>query len=156
MTNVTNVTEIDKNLYNFTATLSRIIDGDTIEVIIDLGFNITYKEKVRISKIDTPEINVSNTTHRESGILVKNYLKSLLENKKLYLKTYKSYEKYDRYNAMVQIEHPDHPNELLDVSTHLLTYKLAHPYEGGKKQTWTQDELLYIKNFFALGDNKAQ
>lgn len=144
------IQETDKNLYNFKATLKRVIDGDTIEVIIDLGFDIHFTEKVRVARIDTPEIRVSYVLEKKCGYLVKDYVESLLKDKQLYLKTYKNHEKYDRYNAEVKFIHPDYENQLLDLSTHLLNYNLAHVYDGGKKEPWEVNELKEIQKFFGV------
>ena len=56
-----------KSCYNFRVTeIVKVLDGDTIDVIIDLGFDLYKKERVRIAGVDTPE--------REHGILKKRHL----------------------------------------------------------------------------------
>jgi len=54
-------------MYRYNAELLRIVDGDTIDVLIDLGFNITIKERVRLYGIDTPEVRTRNLEEKARG-----------------------------------------------------------------------------------------
>ena len=53
----------------------KIVDGDTIDVIIDLGFDILHRARVRLYGIDTPESRTRDKEEKIRGILSKNYLK---------------------------------------------------------------------------------
>lgn len=66
--------------YFYKAKIDRIIDGDTIDMIIDLGFNIHHKIRVRLAAIDTPEIRTLNLKEKQAGIAAKNYVSAWLEN----------------------------------------------------------------------------
>jgi len=71
----------------------KIVDGDTIDVIIDLGFDILYRSRVRLYGIDTPESRTRDKEEKILGILSKNYLKDALKNgQKLVIKTHKGNE----------------------------------------------------------------
>ena len=73
--------------------VTRIVDGDTIDVIIDLGFDIMYKSRVRLFGIDTPESRTSNKEEKIRGLLSKNFLKEHLKsNSKIIIKTHKGEE----------------------------------------------------------------
>jgi micrococcal nuclease len=58
-------------MYNYKATCTRVVGGDTIEVTIDLGFCVMFKETVRLKEIDTPESRTKNTLEKQAGLKVK-------------------------------------------------------------------------------------
>ena len=77
----------------------KVVDGDTIDVDIDLGFNISYYQRVRLAGIDTPESRTTDLAEKALGIEVKERVKHLIDNaKKIVIKTEKpdSSEKYGR------------------------------------------------------------
>ena len=66
-------------MYEYRVTILKVIDGDTVDVDIDLGFNVwVRKERVRIMGIDTPESRTSDKTEKIFGIAAKERLKQLL------------------------------------------------------------------------------
>tara|TARA_B100001093_G_scaffold49013_1_gene41646 strand:+ start:68 stop:415 length:348 start_codon:yes stop_codon:yes gene_type:complete len=70
-----------KSCYNFRVTeINRVLDGDTIDVTIDLGFDLYKKERVRIAGIDTPEKRTRDLEEKALGIDATNYLKKKLED----------------------------------------------------------------------------
>lgn len=74
----------------------KVVDGDTVDVLIDLGFSIYHKERVRLSGIDTPEMNSKNLTEKEIAKKAKSFLTVWLKDQKnLTIKTYKD-DKYGR------------------------------------------------------------
>jgi micrococcal nuclease len=58
----------------------KVVDGDTIDVIIDLGFDLYKKERVRVAGVDTPEKRTRNLEEKELGIDATNWLKDQLES----------------------------------------------------------------------------
>ena len=69
-----------KSCYNFRVIeINRVVDGDTIDVTIDLGFDLYKKERVRIAGVDTPEKRTRNLEEKELGIDATNWLKDKLE-----------------------------------------------------------------------------
>ena len=71
----------------------KVVDGDTIDVMIDLGFDIKYKSRVRLFGIDTPESRTRDLTEKKYGLLSKKYLQSALANgSKKIIKTHKDQE----------------------------------------------------------------
>ena len=84
-----------------------VVDGDTIDVDIDLGFNISYFQRVRLAGIDTPESRTSDKAEKALGLESKEYLKTKLKDAKLVvIKTEKpdSSEKYGRILGWVYID----------------------------------------------------
>ena len=70
-----------KSCYNFRVTeINRVVDGDTIDVTIDLGFDLYKKERGRVAGIDTPEKRTRDLEEKALGIDATNYLKKKLED----------------------------------------------------------------------------
>ena len=77
----------------------KVVDGDTIDVDIDLGFNISYYQRVRLAGIDTPESRTTDKEEKILGLEVKDRVKHLIDNAKtVVIRTEKpdSSEKYGR------------------------------------------------------------
>ena len=73
--------------------VTKVVDGDTIDVIIDLGFDIMYKSRVRLFGIDTPESRTRDLVEKKYGLMSKDYLKEALKNaEKVVIKTHKGEE----------------------------------------------------------------
>ena len=71
------------NKYYYSISIDRIIDGDTLDAIFDLGFNLKYKVRVRLKDIDTPETyRATSATELDYGTKMKDYLSSLLATHK--------------------------------------------------------------------------
>ena len=65
-----------KSCYNFRVTeINRVLDGDTIDVTIDLGFDLYKKERVRVAGVDTPEKRTRDLEEKELGIDATNWIK---------------------------------------------------------------------------------
>jgi len=96
----------------------KIYDGDTIQVILDLGFGIYKHETIRLLGIDTPELRGDEY---ESGIISRDYLRERLYlayemNKEIFIKTTKDKQgKYGRYLGVVFVEETDINEELLSL-----------------------------------------
>lgn len=85
----------------------KVVDGDTIDVDIDLGFNITYYQRVRLAGIDTPESRTTDKKEKELGLEVKDRLKKAIDAaSKIIIKTEKpdSSEKYGRILGWVFLD----------------------------------------------------
>jgi micrococcal nuclease len=79
--------------------VTKVVDGDTIDVEIDLGFDISFSSRVRLAGIDTPESRTLNKMEKALGLEAKAYLKSQIDSAKtIVIKTEKinSSEKYGR------------------------------------------------------------
>ena len=70
-----------KSCYNFRVTeINKVLDGDTIDVTIDLGFDLYKKERVRVAGVDTPEKRTRDLEEKALGIDATNWLKKKLED----------------------------------------------------------------------------
>lgn len=87
---------VDQPSFTYKAIVERVVDGDTLWVIIDVGFNIILREKIRLRAIDTPELKT------KKGEEAKQYVSKLLEpGQEIIIKTSKSEDKYGRFVADV-------------------------------------------------------
>lgn len=84
-----------------------VVDGDTIDVLIDLGFDILFASRVRLAGIDTPESRTKDLAEKALGLEAKEYLKKALKDaKSVVIKTEKmdSSEKYGRILGWVYVD----------------------------------------------------
>ena len=87
--------------------LVSVVDGDTIDVDIDLGFDISFYSRVRLAGIDTPESRTKDLKEKALGLESKEYLKKRLEAaKNIVIRTEKvnSSEKYGRILAWIYVD----------------------------------------------------
>ena len=73
-----------KGCYNFRVTeINRVVDGDTIDVTIDLGFDLYKKERVRVAGVDTPEKRTRDLEEKALGLDATNWMKEQLEEQSM-------------------------------------------------------------------------
>ena len=112
-----------------------MLDGDTIDVLIDLGFDLSKKERVRIAGVDTPEKRTKNLEEKELGIDATNWLKDKLEgaiegDDDLVIRTelVGGVGKYGRLLGWLYIG-----DEPVSLNAQMITEGYAHAYDGGTK-----------------------
>ena len=114
----------------------KIVDGDTIDVNIDLGFNLTKKERVRVAGIDTPESRTSDDEEKVFGIEAKEHLKHKLEKAEaLTIST----EKEGKYGRMLGWIYAD--GSPVSINQLMIDEGYAWAYDGGTKEK-NYEELL--------------
>ena len=126
-----------KSCYNFRVTkINRVIDGDTIDVTLDLGFSLTKKERVRIAGVDTPEKRTRNLEEKELGIDATNWLKDKIKNTltgddELTIRTelVGGVGKYGRLLGWLYVGDDDY-----SLNEQMITEGYAWEYDGGTKQ----------------------
>ena len=126
-----------KSCYNFRVTkINRVIDGDTIDVTLDLGFSLTKKERVRIAGVDTPEKRTRNLEEKALGIDATNWLKEKLSDAikgddELVIRTelVGGVGKYGRLLGWCYIGDND-----VSLNEQMITEGYAWEYDGGTKQ----------------------
>jgi micrococcal nuclease len=110
----------------------KVVDGDTIDVDIDLGFNVSYTQRVRLAGIDTPESRTTDLKEKALGLEVKEYLKHLLEDAEdIVIQTEKpdSSEKYGRILGWLFINDED-----TSLNEKMISEGYAWEYDGGTKK----------------------
>ena len=128
---------MDKYIYR--AKLDRVVDGDTVDALIDVGFDIWFKKRIRFKGVDTWESRTRNLEEKALGLKAKARTKELLEkvsSKSGYFRI-KSYGlgKYGRVLADVFIMDKD--GKQWNVNRTLITEGHAYIYDGGKKKIFT-------------------
>ena len=75
-------------MYEYSCKVERVVDGDTCDVVLDLGFDILYRSRVRLYGIDTPESRTRNKDEKARGKLAKAFLEeSIAEGDKVVIQT---------------------------------------------------------------------
>jgi len=115
-------------MYEYRATVLRVIDGDTVDLDIDMGLHTHIHERIRLDGINTPESNSKVAEERTAAAAATEFLKSLLTDPKVTVKTKKdAQEKYGRYLGVVLNSAGVNVNEALVTAGH------AKPYSGGAR-----------------------
>jgi len=125
-----------KSCYNFRVTkIVKVLDGDTIDVLIDLGFDLYKKERVRIAGVDTPEKRTRDLEEKELGIHATNWMKDKLTetikgDEELTIRTELKggVGKYGRLLGWLYVGDSD-----VSLNEQMITEGYAHAYDGGTK-----------------------
>ena len=125
--------------YIYRAKLDRVVDGDTVDALIDVGFDIWFKKRIRFKGVDTWESRTRNLEEKALGLKAKARTKELLEkvsSKSGYFRI-KSYGlgKYGRVLADVFIMDKD--GKQWNINATLISEGHAYIYDGGKKKVFT-------------------
>ena len=126
-----------KSCYNFRVTeINRVVDGDTIDVTIDLGFELYKKERGRVAGVDTPEKRTRDLEEKALGIDATNWLKKQLEDTingddELIIRTELKggVRKYGRLLGWLYIG-----DEEVSINEQMIAEGYAWSYDGGTKQ----------------------
>ena len=122
--------------YIYRGKLDRVVDGDTIDALIDVGFDIWFKKRMRFKGIDTWESRTRDLEEKKRGLEAKKRTKELLEevSSKSGLFRLKSYGvgKYGRVLADIFIQ--DKEGKEICINQQLITEGHAYVYDGGKKK----------------------
>ena len=124
--------------------VNNVVDGDTIDVDIDLGFDISFSSRVRLAGIDTPESRTTNKAEKVLGLEAKEYLKSKIKDaKEFVIKTEKidSSEKYGRILGWLFLD-----GSKVSVNEQMIAEGYAWGYLGETK----------VKDFEALAKVRAK
>jgi len=123
--------KMDKHIYS--AKVVRVVDGDTADAMIDLGFDTWVKKRIRFYGVDTWESRTRNLEEKKKGLAAKAYVKDLLENSdegKFLLKSH-GVGKYGRVLGELFVKgYETSVNELLKENGH------AYEYHGEKKKVF--------------------
>ena len=125
-----------KSCYNFRVIeINRVVDGDTIDVTIDLGFDLYKKERVRVAGVDTPEKRTRNLEEKELGIDATYWLQEKLEgavagDDDLIIRTELDggVGKYGRLLGWLYVGDGE-----VSLNEQMIDEGYAHPYDGGTK-----------------------
>ena len=119
--------------YEYSAKLDRVVDGDTCDAMIDLGFNTWVKKRIRFKGVDTWESRTRDLEEKKKGLAAKAFTKDLVEHSDEGMFSIISYGtgKYGRVLGELFVKgHEQSVNQLLLENGH------AYEYEGGKKKVF--------------------
>ena len=126
-----------KSCYNFrVVSIDKVVDGDTIDVTIDLGFDLSKKERVRVAGVDTPEKRTRNLEEKALGLDATEWIKEHLEgaidgDDELTIRTELTggVGKYGRLLGWLYIG-----DATVSLNEEMIGEGYAWPYDGGTKQ----------------------
>lgn len=114
----------------FVSSVDRVVDGDTVDVIIDLGFDLKKKERVRLAGIDTPESRTRDLEEKAMGLEAKDHLTGMLEGAdRLIVRT----EKDGKYGRMLGWFYKNEESKY-SINQTMIEQGYAWEYDGGKKE----------------------
>ena len=125
-------------MYEYKCEVTRVVDGDTVDVIIDCGFSILHKARVRMYGIDTPESRTRDLDEKARGKLASQYIQDHIDNgNEIIIKTEKdSKGKFGRILGKIFIDGKDINQSMIDEH-------LAVAYYGQSK---ADIELAHLQN----------
>ena len=131
--------------------IHKVVDGDTIDADIDLGFDISLTKRIRLAGVDTPESRTADTNEKKYGLEAKEWLKHRVEGaKNILIKTElpDSTEKYGRIlgHLFIGDNEVSAVNKKKSVNQQMIDEGFAWTYSGGTK----------VKNFEELKEIRRQ
>ena len=114
----------------YRATLVKVVDGDTIDVTLDLGFDVLlHNQRVRLAGIDTPESRTRNLEEKKLGLAAKERLKEILAEHKFKIQSLGK----GKYGRILGIPHTEDGQDICQL---LIEEGHARVYHGGTKVPW--------------------
>ena len=139
-------------MYEYSCTVERVVDGDTIDVVLDLGFDILYKSRVRLYGIDTPESRTRNLDEKARGKMAGAFLKDAIEKgTKVVIQTEvkDSRGKYGRVLGNVVVDG-------VNINKKMIESYLAVAYFGQSKNDVEEEHLVNRNKLIELGKFNPQ
>ena len=131
-------------MYEYPCKIVRVVDGDTVDVDIDLGFSHwIHNERIRLYGIDTPECRTRDAEEKTAGLLAKKFVEDALHVGGTYTLTTKERGKFGRYLGVIML------SDRTSINAVLVTEHLAVPYHGQSKQ---EIEDAHATNYEILKD----
>ena len=134
-------------MYEYSCTVDRVVDGDTIDVVLDLGFDIMFKSRVRLYGIDTPESRTRNKDEKVRGKMAGAFLKDAVDNGTqvvIQTKLKDSRGKYGRVLGNVIVDG-------LNINETMVKNYLAVAYFGQSKDDVEEEHLVNRQKLIELG-----
>ena len=122
-------------MYTYKIKLDRVVDGDTIDAYIDLGFDVSIKKRIRFMGIDTPESRTRDLEEKARGLAAKDRLKVILEGAGEIQLCSHVVGKYGRCLGELHVDMLDGKKCLTLENVNELLIKEGHAvaYDGGKR-----------------------
>ena len=122
-------------MYEYKIKLDRVVDGDTVDAYIDLGFDVSVKKRIRFMGINTPESRTRDLEEKARGLAAKDRVKQLLEGCDNIKLTSHGVGKYGRCLGELHVDMLDGKQCLTLANVNELLIKEGHAveYDGGKR-----------------------
>ena len=116
-------------MYEYPCKIVRVVDGDTVDVDIDLGFSHwIHNERIRLYGVDTPECRTRDAQEKAAGLLAKAFVEDALHVGGTYTLSTREKGKFGRYLGVIFV------SDKTSINAALVTEHLAVPYHGQSKQ----------------------
>tara|TARA_R100000781_G_scaffold54626_1_gene35674 strand:+ start:71 stop:484 length:414 start_codon:yes stop_codon:yes gene_type:complete len=134
-------------MYQYKVKVTRVVDGDTVDVDIDLGFSVVLKkQRVRLYEIDTPESRTRDKEEKKFGLLAKNYLKKVCESGEQILLVSHDKGKFGRILGELFVEGEDK-----SINMHMVDNFHAVYYYGQNKKDVAEEHLINRTKLISSG-----
>jgi len=120
-------------MYIYKAKLDRVVDGDTLDAIIDLGFDITVHKRIRLVGINTPESRTRDLEEKKRGLAAKEALLTLLTETNQHDYFVLESEKVGKYGRVLGTLHIEIEDKECCINNKLIEMGHAVEYHGGKR-----------------------
>jgi micrococcal nuclease len=125
----------NKNVYYYNAEVKKVIDGDTFDIIIDLGFDTLRKGRVRLYGVNTPESRTKNIEEKQQGLAAKEFTDQWLARAEYKVKIETILDKNEKYGRVLAKVWDNVGNCL---NADIIASGLAREYYGVGDKTWTE------------------
>ncbi len=124
-------------MYEYRCTVTRIVDGDTVDAEIDLGFDIVFKSRIRLFGVDTPESRTRDLDEKARGKLASAFLKDKIDNAE-FVKVQTKLDKKGKFGRVLGVIVADD----LDLNQEMIRKNLAVAYYGQSKDDIESEHMI--------------
>ena len=124
-------------MYEYRCTVTRIVDGDTVDAEIDLGFDIVFKSRIRLFGVDTPESRTRDLDEKARGKLASAFLKEKIDNAE-FVKVQTKLDKKGKFGRVLGVMVADD----LDLNQEMINKNLAVAYYGQSKDDIESEHMI--------------
>lgn len=110
-----------KKLFNYNGKVTNVVDGDTVDMTVDLGFNVSTNIRIRLAEINAPEMKSTDKLEREMAELSKKFLSEKVLNKEVLLDS-SGKDKYGRWIGTIYVNN-------IPVNQQMVTEGFADPHK---------------------------
>ncbi len=132
-------------MFEYNCQIARVVDGDTVDVIIDCGFSILHKARVRMYGIDTPESRTRDKDEKARGLMSKDFLVKELSKGDVVIKT-----KKDKKGKFGRILGEFYVNDI-NINQMMIHGFYAVAYNGQSKQEIEEEHIKNRQTLIAKG-----
>ena len=133
-------------MYEYKCDITRVVDGDTVDAEIDLGFDIIFKSRIRLYGIDTPESRTRDKDEKARGLMSKEYLIDELSKGQVVIKTHK--DKKGKFGRVLGEMYVGDRN----INLMMVDDFLAVEYKGQSKKEIEEEHIKNRQTLIAKGN----